>query len=333
MSMHPIVLFRNLLKYLAVCVTCTLIFCPVITFAKVEEWESNEGHKITAEFVRINQGSVELIKENGDSVNMPLVRLSDASQKRAEALWEIKAQFLPHHVFQMQTYDFALLKDGKMQLQPKHAALPQGDLIPIRFNGGYIPSGGRWKARPIVQRSEPEVSETSLTLKMDLVDDIQVTVQCELAADTLTIGYQFIEPAGVEKGSYQVILLTPAILETNLDTHLMQGPFLNQPVPFAAIGSHLDGISLRAVAEKRTENIPYTDSPDKFKGRQEYVLIKGALGRNSKLKVEAGKNGYITHLIYPWKMLWSGYNLFLEKNSDQDAVMGSSNEFILSLTY
>ncbi|WFB36982.1 SHD1 domain-containing protein [Kiritimatiellota bacterium B12222] len=311
-----------------------MILCSLGTgYAQLQTWESNGGHKVEAEFVQITEGTVVLQKPDGEKVRVPLGRLSEASMARAEALWETQSKYFPQHVYTMQTYDFGLFGDGKMYLQPKHVGIAQGDPISIRFNGGVIPARGRWKARPIVKLSDPVISANALTLKMELEEGIQVTLHCIVEADTLTIGYEVMEPEGVETGSYQVILLMPAILETDPDSKLMQGFMLNQPVPYKAIEPYLEGISLRAVSEKRTETIPYYDSPDAFKGRQEYVLLSGALGRNSKFKVSAGKNGYLAHLIYPGKMLWSGYSLYLEKNSDNDDAMGSSNEFKIKLTY
>lgn len=312
---------------------CFLMVFSGIGSAQIEVWESDEGHAVEAEFIRIIQGAVELKKQDGGTVQVPMTRLSEGSRERAEVLWETKAKFFPRHVFQMQTFDFAIFNDGKMKLQPMHAGVPRGDPIPIRFNGGYIPRPGAWKARPVLYLSEPEISANSLNLKLELAEGIEVTIQCEVESDTLTIGYQVIEPDGVNKGKYQVILSMPEIVKSNLDTKLMEGPFLKEPAPFESIKPYLEGIKLRAASEKRTENLTFMDSPNKINRPQNYIMLTDALGPNSTFKVESGKNGYIIHFIYSGKSFWSGYDLYLQKNEDDDPAMGSSNEFKLKLTY
>ncbi|MDF3128747.1 SHD1 domain-containing protein [Kiritimatiellaeota bacterium B1221] len=307
-------------------------FCGEVS-AKVEKWESTQGHEVRAEFVQIVAGAVELKKEDGTLVQVPLSRLSDRSQARAKTRWEKKKLLLPLHVFKMQTYDLRVLNKGKLEFQPKRAGVPQGEPVLIHFKGGFIPSRGNWTARPVIGISEPKLSGKGLEFQLTLQDEVKVTIQFEIEADTLCVGYQVMEPEGVSKGKYQMILSMPEILKTNLETRLMEGPFIRKPVPFADAEAYLKGVGVRVASETKSDKLTYMDSPGEINRPHKYMLFTEALGPKSSFKVEAGKSGYVIHFIYPGKLFWSGFDIYLNKHNDQDPPLGSSNEFKLKLTY
>ncbi len=299
----------------------------------MELWESPGGYKVWAEFHRISDGVVELKKEDGSKLQVPLSRLTEASRKRAETLWEKEAAFAPEKFFEFQSYDFSLLKDGNVEWQPKFAGKSQGDPIVMVLNAGYNAKGKSWTGRGISQMSEPDITDHSIALEMVLEDGVKVSIQYELKPDTIQVGYQVIEPEGIEKGRYHIKVTMPAIFVTNTDTQLLEGFLLENPVAYDAIDPYLKDLFMKVSGEDENITFSFKDDPGGFRGRKKNVLVSGALGRNSKLKIDAGKNSYIGEWNYPGTSLWSGYHLFLEKNDFSEDAMGSANVFKLKLTY